>query len=288
MSSLIHVTAWERVSLWRRVPCAFLRVGMLIGVLTILLALLGPPLAMSFASRSIAKKMPYVWVTQQPLTNYAVSEAPGTKFSYFGYKFEVPWTGAFKERRAQNVRIVQLTFDSGPEILFMAPKDHAGLLSEMVEDQSSHMKDLQLVFGELTTRSPYDQYAALLNTTPSSIHAFGPRAEAVRNETLLMIKAISSPAMLRTGAFSFDLPQTHGFQIGDPGKERRAQLEVFAKENGNWVEIICATKNDSVKLTQPELNRILTSFHAEENNFSASARPSSNTAASTSHLLAVH
>jgi hypothetical protein len=260
---------------------------MLIGVLTILLALLGPPLALFFTARWEAKKIPSVWVTQQPLANYAVSQAPGTKLSYFGYKFEVPWVGVFKEKGGRN-GIVVLQFDSGQTLLFMAPKDHAGLLSEIVDDPSMQMKGLQPVFGELTKRSPYDQYATLLNTTPSSIHAFGPRAETVRNETLLTIKAISSPAMLKTGAFSFDLPETHGFQIGDPGKERRAQLEVFVKENGNWVEIICGTKNDSVKLTQPELNRILASFHAELKDSSASARPASNTTAATSHLLAVH
>jgi hypothetical protein len=287
MSSLIHVTAWERVSLWRRVPCAFLRVGILLGVVTVLFALLGPPLTIFFTARWEAKKIPYVWVTQQPLVNYAVSESPGTKLSYFGYKFEVPWVGGFKERGGKN-GIVELKFDSGQILLLMAPKNQAGLLSEIVEDPSLHMKYLQPVLGELTKRSPYDQYATLLNTTPSSIHAFGSRAEAVRNETLLTIKAISSPAMLRTGAFSFDLPETHGFQIGDPGKERRAQLEVFVKENGNWVEIVCGTKNESVKLTQPEINRILTSFHSETKDFSASVRPSSNTAASTSHSLSVH
>jgi hypothetical protein len=287
MSSLIHVTAWERVSLWRRVPCAFLRVGILLGVVTILFTLLGHPLTIFFTARWEAKKMPSVWVTQQPLVNYAVSESPGTKLSYFGYKFEVPWTGGFKERGGKN-RLVELEFDSGQTLLFMAPKNQAGLLSEIVEDPSLHMKYLQPVFGELTRRSPYDQYATLLNTTPSSIHAFGSKVEAVRNETLLTIKAISSPGMLRTGAFSFDLPEIHGFQIGDPGKERSAQLEVFVKEGGNWVEIICGTKNDSVKLTQPELNRILASFHAEEKDSSASARPASNTTASTSHLVAVH
>jgi len=275
------------VSLWRRVPCAFLRVGILLGVVTILFTLLGPPLTIFFTARWEAKKMPSVWVTQQPLVNYAVSESPGTKLSYFGYKFEVPWTGGFKERGGKN-RLVELEFDSGQTLLFMAPKNQAGLLSEIVEDPSLHMKYLQPVFGELTRRSPYDQYATLLNTTPSSIHAFGSKVEAVRNETLLTIKAISSPGMLRTGAFSFDLPEIHGFQIGDPGKERSAQLEVFVKEGGNWVEIICGTKNDSVKLTQPELNRILASFHAEEKDSSASARPASNTTASTSHLVAVH
>jgi hypothetical protein len=287
MSSLIHVTAWERVSLWRRVPCAFLRVGILLSVVTILFELLGPPLAIFFVTRSIAKRAPYVWVTQRPLVNYDVSAAPGTKLSYFGYKFEVPWIGDFKERGGQN-GIVELKFDSGRTLLFIAPKNHAGLLSEIVDDSSMHMKNPQSVFGDLTTRSPYDQYAALLNTTPSSIHAFGPRAEAARNQLLLMFKSTTSASMLRTGAFSFDLPETHGFQIGDPGKGRSAQLEVFVKENGNWVEIICRTKNDSVKLSQPELNRILASFHAEEKDSLTSARSSSNPTASTSHLLAVH
>jgi hypothetical protein len=287
MSSLIHVTAWERVSLWRRVPCAFLRVGVLLGVVTVLFELLGPPVTIFFTARWEARKVPYVWVTQQPLVNYTASKAPGTKLSYFGYKFEVPWTGGFKERGGKN-GIVELQFDSGQTLLFMAPKNQAGLLSEVVEDPSLHMKYLQPVLGELTQRSPYDQYATLLKTTPSSIHAFGSRAEAVRDETLLTIKAISSPGMLRTGAFSFDLPETHGFQIGDPGRERSAQLEVFVKENGNWVEMVCGTKNNGVKLSQLELNRILTSFRSEAKDFSASARPSSNTAASTSRSLSVH
>jgi hypothetical protein len=37
-------------------------------------------------------------------------------------------------------------------------------------------------------------------------------------------------------------------------------LEVF-DIGGRNVEIICATKKDSVRLSQPELNRILKSFH---------------------------
>jgi hypothetical protein len=54
------------------------------------------------------------------------------------------------------------------------------------------MENLELAFGDLMKRSPYDQYAALLNTTPLSIRAFGPRAEAVRGATLLTIKAIAA------------------------------------------------------------------------------------------------
>jgi hypothetical protein len=109
--------------------------------------------------------------------------------------------------------------------------------------------------------SAYDQYAALLSTTPSSIRAFGPRAEAVRGATLLTIKAIAVGPGLETGVFSFELPDKHGFQIGDPRKSRRADLEVFGM-GSHYVEIIYATSKDGPRVSQPELNRILTSLHA--------------------------
>jgi hypothetical protein len=271
MFSIIHVTAWERKSLGRRALCAVLRVGMLVGLVLLLFTLLGPPLAIFFTTKSVAKRSPDVWVTQRPLVNYAVSGAEGTPLSYFGYGFEVPWTDGFKEKKGKN--LVQLQFDSGQNVTFIVPSNQAGILSEIVEDPSLHMGNLQSSFAGLTTLSAYDQYATLLNTTPSNIRAFGPGAEAARGEILLIIKAIALPPTLATGAFSFDLPDKHGFQIGDPQKARRADLEVFEKEGNSHVEIICATINDNVRLTQPELNRILKSFHPELAKVSASASP---------------
>jgi hypothetical protein len=119
----------------------------------------------------------------------------------------------------------------------------------------------------------YDQYAALLNTTPSSIRAFGPRAEAVSGETLLTIKAIVSAPGLETGAFTFELPDKRGFQIGDPQKSRRVDLKVFDIE-GHHVEIICASTKDGTGLSQPQLNRILRSLHPAEGE--SSVAPSAN------------
>lgn len=199
-------------------------------------------------------------VAPQPLSDYSVSDAPGTVLSYFGYEFEVPWNAGFKEK-AFGKGIVQLEFQSGQNVTFIVPTNQGGLLTEIVQDESMHMKNLQVVFGDLMNRSAYDQYAALLNTTPSSIRAFGPRAEATRGVTLLTIKAIAVGPGLETGVFSFELPDKHGFQVGDPRKSRRADLEVFGMR-GHYVEIICATSKDSVRLSQPELNLILKSLHA--------------------------
>jgi len=265
MRALIHVTAWERKSLWRRLVCAFGRVAALLIILTVLLNFLGPPIAIFFTARWEAKKIPAVKVTAQPLTDYSVSDAPGTAVSYLGYSFEVPWDASFKTRGSQKGStkggIMELKFDSGQILLLMAPANQNGLFTEIVQDQSMHMENLRLVLGNLVNRSAYDQYSALLNTSPSTIRAFGPRPEAIRDEALLTIKAISLPASLETGAFSFQLPDKRGFQIGDPRKSRRIHLKVFDM-NGHNLEIICGTASDGIRLTQPELNRILKTLHA--------------------------
>jgi hypothetical protein len=120
----------------------------------------------------------------------------------------------------------------------------------------------------ISNHSAYDQYSALLNTSPSTIRAFRRRAEAVRGVTLLTIKAIALPASLETGVFSFELPDKRGFQIGDPRKSRRVDLEVLDL-NGHYVEIVCATAKESARLTQAELNRILKTLHT----VSASRQP---------------
>src|SRR6267143_856986 len=98
MRSPLRVTDWERVSLWRRVPCAFVRVAILIAFLNVLFMLLGPPIGIFLTARWEARKVPGVRVASQPLTDYSVSDAPGTVLSYFGYLFEVPWNASFKQR----------------------------------------------------------------------------------------------------------------------------------------------------------------------------------------------
>src|SRR6266404_3255871 len=261
MNTQIYVTDWERVSLWRRVPCAFVRVFIAVALLSVLINFLGPPITIFFSARWEARKIPGVKVAPQPLSDYSVFDTPGTVLSYSGYEFKVPWNEGFKEKGNIKGGFVQLEFQSGQSLIFIAPENQDGLLTEIVQDESMHMKNLQVVFGDLMNRSAYDQYAALLSTTPSTIRAFGPRAEAARGMTLLTIKAIAFGPGLETGVFSFEFPDKHGFQVGDPRKSRRADLEVFGM-SGHYVEIICVSSKDGVRLLQPEVNLILTSLRA--------------------------
>jgi hypothetical protein len=264
MKWLIRVTAWERVSRRRRLVCALGRVAVLVILVIVLISTLGPPVAIYFTARGIAKRVPAVKVTPQPLTDYSVSDTAGTALSLFGYSFEVPWSASFKTKVSQKDStqngFAQITFDSGQVLLLFAPSNPSGLFTELVQDKELQMGNLRPVFGDLMNRTAYDQYSALLNTTPSTIRAFGPRAEAARGITMLMIKAIAPPVSLEKGAFSFEFPDKRGFQLGDPRKSQQVDLEVLDL-NGHYVEIICAAAKDS-RLTQPELNRILKTLHA--------------------------
>jgi len=199
-------------------------------------------------------------IATQALADYSVSNSSATTLSYFGYEFEVPWKASFKQKGPGKGTMVQLQFESGQNVIFIVPANQGGLLMELAQNDSLKMRDLRLVFGDLMERSAYDQYEAVLNTTPQSIRAFGPRAQAVRGLTLLTIKAIAFGPGLETGAFSFELPGKRGFQIGDPQKSRRVDLEVFDSA-GHHIEILCSTTNDGVRFSQSELNRILTSVH---------------------------
>ena len=163
--------------------------------------------------------------------------------------------------------IVGLKFDSGQTIIFKVFPDPGGLLTEAAKDPSSHMAFLQNAFPDLMKRSAYDQYVALYDTTPASIHAFGSRVETTRGMILLTMKGLAIFPEFATGAYSLDVNGKRGFQTGNPQKTNRLYIEMFDMD-GHQIEIILFTK-DNNRLTQPELNRILTSLHAVPTKLSA-------------------
>lgn len=232
--------------------------GLFIVFLTVLANVLGPPVGIFLTARMEARKVPAVNTAARPLADYSVSNSPGTRLSYFGYELEVPWNTSVKEKKVGK-NLVELKFDSGQNLILIVTANQNGLLTEIVQDQS--LNNLQPIFGDLMNRSAYDQYGALLNTTPGSIRAFGPRSEAVRGVTLLTIKAIAFGPGLETGAFSFDLPGERGFQIGDPQKSKRVDLEIFDSA-GHHIEILVGSANGNLRFSQSEINRLITSLHA--------------------------
>jgi len=230
---------------------------MLVVLLAVLLDFLGPPIGFLITARLIGRRAPEVKVSPKPLLNYSASESAAT-LSENGYQFQVPWKLSKRVQKVANGPVA-LVFEPGQALLLFTPANQ-GLLTNVAQDKSMHIDNLPLVMGDLMNRTPYEQYEALLTTTPSSIHAFEPRKDTVRSLMLLTFKAIAPGPGLGTGVFSFDLPEKHGFQTGDPAKSSNVQLEIFGRDD-YWVEIVFHAPKNGPGLTQPELNLIITSLH---------------------------
>lgn len=240
------------------------------------LDLFGVQIGCSLDAKWMARKAPEINVVPQPLADTAISSDTGTTLSYFGYSFEVPWTGIPKERvvtkQETGLRVVVLTFPSGQVIIFWAPVTEEGIVSEIAgEFKSQHGPDAR--HGGLLDSSPYAQYAALLNVAPSQIAPFGPRNAAQRTYWLLFFKAFALPPGLETGAYSLQTSALHGFQIGNPARSPRVLLRLFDIADHYSLEFSCAVDRDGpVKLTQPEINRIIQTVRPIANPQSRSAK----------------
>jgi hypothetical protein len=100
----------------------------------------------------------------------------------------------------------------------------------------------------------------------------------------LTIKAIAVGPGLESGVFSFEFPDKRGFQVGDPRKSKRVDLEVFGM-GGRHIEITCETTKDGARLSQPELNRILKSLRVASRE--STAAPLSHIAARQNQVISV-
>lgn len=247
--------------MWRRIPCAFARVSLLMIAIFALTLALGPQLSVYFTTRTLAARDPALNVAPRPLTDTSISRNPGTAVSYLGYTFEVPWQDNIKKEDVLD-HFAAVRFDKGKAMMLIVPEDQSGLLNEVVDDEKLKVTYLRPLFAEFLKKPDYDQYFALLNTTPQNIRAFGPRADAARGQALLMLKAMAFPANLESGVFSFDFPNMRGFQIGDPQKSQRIDLEIFGADGVHAEMTLLTDSKRGAPLSQPEINRTLASFRS--------------------------
>lgn len=256
--------------MWRRLLCAFGRVGLLIMAVTALFVVLAPTCTNLLFRRKFSQ-IPGMYTVVQPLADYTASDAPGTTLSFDGFEFDVPWKSGYKTRTA-NKRVQGFEFATGQSALLWVAENQDGLLTEAANDQSMHMEGFRSAFPKLIKQSAYDQYSTLLNITPASIHPFGPIDENARATTLLMLKAIAPPGDIKSGAYSFKLPDKRGFQLGNPSATSHVCVEVFDL-NGHNLEIFLSEKVGTPRITQPEVNRIIESLHTVPERASGERKP---------------
>lgn len=216
----------------------------------------------------------------RPLTDNSVSEAPGSKLSYFGYQFEIPWTDLDysltklypKDKPEKNK--ADLHFHSGLRIVVTAvpPREWSrGIAQEMKLSPQA----IEAVFGPGTSRSDYAFVKALYEFTPERMHHWTTSTTVwSRDQTLLVMKSIALLKSAESGVFVLQNQYYPGFQEGSP-LVRQDGIAVHLFSDDGSVEMLFFQKDykNPAGVTQPEINRIVQSLRKTSQNGSETVAP---------------
>ncbi len=222
------------------------------------------PVTLSFDAAR--KAPPAARVVPKDLTDLSVSQVPGTKVSYVGYEFEIPWND-LDESQTRSVPkdqpgMVALVFRSGLHMIVSASPPRV-FPNGFAREWKLSPQNVESVFGHGAAQSDYSFTRNLYGFTPDKMHrwALSPSVH-YREQMLLMLKTVVlSVASADTGIFNIQKQNWRGFQLGDPKAHPRRVFVQFYSDEGS-VELAFAGSDGRgpVSVTQPEINRIMQSL----------------------------
>jgi hypothetical protein len=198
------------------------------------------------------------------LTDTSVSPA-GTKLSYFGYEFELPWSDVDASRSQANPKLNRavIVFRSGLQMSVTAlpPKDGINAIASSYATPQTVAPFIASEFGVEATRSDYAFLRHLYNFTPEKMSrwALSP-ATHYRESMLLTIKYIALLPWAESGIFNVRNSEYAGFQQGNPGvRPTGIVVTLFSGDGG--IEFVFSQKKyeNPAGISQAEINRVIQS-----------------------------
>jgi len=221
------------------------------------------PVVLSF---SAARKAPPVArVVPADLKDVSISQTPGTKLSYVGYEFEIPWNDLDESQTRRSPKdspnMVALKFRSGRSLLVTTSPPRV-FIDNFAREYKLSPTELESLVGRHANESDYDFLRALYGFTPGKMHywAVSP-AVHYREQFLLLLKSIVLSQSAETGIFNIQSGAYRGFQQGDPARPGRIFVQLYSESGNVEFFLAGADMQSPTGLTQPEVNRIVQSFH---------------------------
>jgi hypothetical protein len=219
------------------------------------------PIALSYYA--VKEAPPVVRVLPMELRDSSISQAPGKRFSYFGYEFEVPWSDLDKNQTEfypvdKPATRAELHFRSGLKMLisFIPPREWA---QELAEYSKVSPRQIESIFGN----SDYEVVKTIYEFSTDKMHHWNTSPQIYgREQTLLILKSIAPSAAADSGIFNIRNQTFRGFQEGDPRFERHPILIHLFSDDGS-IEFVLSKKPSpaSATITQADINRIVYSLH---------------------------
>lgn len=242
----------------------------------------GAPIALSVYA---ARKAPAVArVVPTDLKDASISQAPGTKLSYLGYEFEVPWTDLdvsktkFYPLDSPTKYGVVLAFHSGRRMYMSVAPGHS-----FADEFAKHGFEMSLahfdnVYGASvsdfmsvtkfdpafsTSTSDYQFMKDVYEFTPDKMHywSLSPTVHA-RDTALVLIKSITPTPAAASGIFRIQNQEFQGFQEGNPeARQNGLHVDLYSNDTSITFLFLQHGAPDPIFVTQPEINRIVQSLH---------------------------
>lgn len=204
---------------------------------------------------------PALWASPRPLDGTAVSTAPGTMLSYFGYKFEAPWVGIEKE--TNEGRWVKVLFSSGQQVFFANPdywQDDFLLLSAKWEPEAFRQG-----FGPHPTGSRYEHLKAALSMTPSRLSPFRSHRRFAQDRVYFATKGLwLGDNWAPIEIFAIQRPGYKGFETSGISHDGGIAITLFDIDDREFHLTVSRANTSGARLTQRDINRVLQSFGPTE------------------------
>lgn len=218
------------------------------------LCVYGPQTVDALLAWNTGRKLPLVKITPTELKDFSINSDAGSRLSYFGYSFEIPWTDIDESKSTSADRMQVVAFQSRMTLIVASvpPREFVSYVAK----ETGGEELFKAAYGERIASSDYTFYRALLATTPQSINLFGTRQAAARNLRLLFIKALALTQPASTGIYLLYTPTFQGFQFGDPGaRPNRIHMNLYDERGTAEITVVCNAEC-SAPITQADLNRI--------------------------------
>jgi hypothetical protein len=204
----------------------------------------------------------------RPLVESGQSSASGASLSYFGCRFEVPWQEIVLERNEG--RWAEVRFKTGQTVKVFNPNEFYvhGFISDYVG--SSSIWEMALKEGFPAPK--YDQFKAVLSSSPSQLSPFQSRPKFARTMVLISQKGVYfEHTPFKPEIFSFERTNLRGFEVsGISQKTEEATLTFFDPTDRMFTVRIRGDRNTN--LNQSEIDRVIYSFSVSDEPMSVSSQ----------------
>jgi hypothetical protein len=230
-------------------------VGGVLAVLIVYLCLYGPQTAWALIAWNWGRKVPAVKITPLELKDSSINDAHGTKLTYFGYSFDIPWADIDEAKSKAGTNAQLLGFRSG--MFIFIGRSHAREFVSDIAKESGGEEILKRNYGADAVSSDYSFQREMLNVTPHSVDPFGSREAAARKALLVLTKVTSVTSPAETGIFSLRTSHFQGFQFGNPTvKPDIVYIHLFDDSGSLGITVECHAQCAAYPITQGDINRI--------------------------------